>query len=415
MTNNDSTVQVVLAMRDDLELKALALRFPYAEVLCGALQPEEERVSADGSEVERVYSVSASAAIAFRSFVGGDALAAPELTGELREVAERVFSKGAVLSDKEARRDPTMDIRSALTKVRSHLEDRMGDVQAKLRSDFSRHQEIPAREVLRGIRLRTEEANLAWALEMLPDPSSPPVRLGQSSEMSDSELTERSVGEAREIFQKRIDEVLPALATGDLSLAQFPRVGADARAELETTVAVLNRVLQLTPEVGRFDQTHSTEQASIGSGLTSGESTGLVINSDQDRNTILAALRFYQRSGMGNPINRSDEIHEIATNMGEIISMDSDAIDMLCERVNTASIEPPKPNKVRVLFTLSDGVVDYRADDGVELHVFDHDIYEDDPHAVRGVPSHFRDLADSLDVPVDDDSLPHDLATGLSI
>ncbi|MCA8050724.1 hypothetical protein [Burkholderia arboris] len=114
MTNND---QVVLAMRDDLELKALALRFPYAEVLRGALQPEEERVSADGSEVERVYSVSASAATAFSSLVGGDALAAPEMTGALREVAERVFAKGAAFSDQEARRDPTLDLPAEAAKL----------------------------------------------------------------------------------------------------------------------------------------------------------------------------------------------------------------------------------------------------------------------------------------------------------
>lgn len=51
--------------------------------------------------------------------------------------------------------------------------------------------------------------------------------------------------------------------------------------------------------------------------------------------TILAALRFYQRAGMGDPDNRSDEIHEIATNCGAITSsLDDDGIDQLCERIN---------------------------------------------------------------------------------
>jgi hypothetical protein len=55
---------------------------------------------------------------------------------------------------------------------------------------------------------------------------------------------------------------------------------------------------------------------------------------DQENNTILAALRFYQQSGMGNPENRSDSIHDIATNLGEDTSLDDAAIDSLCEKIN---------------------------------------------------------------------------------
>lgn len=68
----------------------------------------------------------------------------------------------------------------------------------------------------------------------------------------------------------------------------------------------------------------------------------LVIGSGQDRNTILAALRFYQERGMGEPANRSDAIHDIATNGGEDVSMDDAGIDALCERVNSAAIQPPR-------------------------------------------------------------------------
>ncbi len=53
-----------------------------------------------------------------------------------------------------------------------------------------------------------------------------------------------------------------------------------------------------------------------------------------DLNTILAALRFYQERGMGDPHFRSDAIHDIATNGGDDVSMDSEAIDDLCERLN---------------------------------------------------------------------------------
>jgi hypothetical protein len=52
--------------------------------------------------------------------------------------------------------------------------------------------------------------------------------------------------------------------------------------------------------------------------------------------TILAALRYYQQEGCGDPNYRSDAIHEIATDGGNETSLDSDGIDSLCERINTS-------------------------------------------------------------------------------
>lgn len=58
---------------------------------------------------------------------------------------------------------------------------------------------------------------------------------------------------------------------------------------------------------------------------------------DAELATILAALRFYQAAGMGDPFNRSDAIHEIATNGGEVFSsLDAEGIDQLCEKLNVA-------------------------------------------------------------------------------
>lgn len=54
----------------------------------------------------------------------------------------------------------------------------------------------------------------------------------------------------------------------------------------------------------------------------------------EDINTILAALRFYQQQGQGEPSNRSSAIHDIATDCDEQVSLDSDGIDDLCERLN---------------------------------------------------------------------------------
>lgn len=56
--------------------------------------------------------------------------------------------------------------------------------------------------------------------------------------------------------------------------------------------------------------------------------------SKTDVATILAALRYYQEGGQGDPDYRSDAIHEIATAGGEVISLDDDGINDLCERVN---------------------------------------------------------------------------------
>ncbi len=55
----------------------------------------------------------------------------------------------------------------------------------------------------------------------------------------------------------------------------------------------------------------------------------------QEFHTIIAALRFYQESGMGDPGNRSDDIHDIACNGDETVSLDAVGIDNLCERINT--------------------------------------------------------------------------------
>jgi hypothetical protein len=55
-------------------------------------------------------------------------------------------------------------------------------------------------------------------------------------------------------------------------------------------------------------------------------------------NTILAALRFYQAKGMGEPSNRPDWLHMIATDCDNDISLDSAGITDLCERLNTSTL-----------------------------------------------------------------------------
>lgn len=64
---------------------------------------------------------------------------------------------------------------------------------------------------------------------------------------------------------------------------------------------------------------------------------------DQARNTILAALRYYQRAGQGDPKNRCDDIHQIATNSGQNVSLNAVAIDGICDDLNTGALELTQP------------------------------------------------------------------------
>ena len=57
----------------------------------------------------------------------------------------------------------------------------------------------------------------------------------------------------------------------------------------------------------------------------------------QEFHTILAALRFYQERGQGEPDKRSVSIEDLATNGGQVTALDTEAIDRLCERINTTT------------------------------------------------------------------------------
>lgn len=73
--------------------------------------------------------------------------------------------------------------------------------------------------------------------------------------------------------------------------------------------------------------------------LLAGPYENVITIDPQERNTILAALRYYQKQGMGDPDNREDWIHEIATDGENQISMDDAGIDALCEKVNPAETD----------------------------------------------------------------------------
>jgi hypothetical protein len=54
----------------------------------------------------------------------------------------------------------------------------------------------------------------------------------------------------------------------------------------------------------------------------------------EEKATILAALRIYEVAGYGNPSRRSGWLHEIATDGGRLVSLDSEEINKLYDRLS---------------------------------------------------------------------------------
>lgn len=127
-----------------------------------------------------------------------------------------------------------------LEHARLTLEARLSEAQAKLRARFEPKDDIPEERVAEGIRLHTQVEKLNWALEMLPT-LSPPFALTV-------EYLVKEISVARDLFRNRMREIMSALEKGNLSLAQFPRVGDDALTELTTSIAVLFQVLEIVPD-----------------------------------------------------------------------------------------------------------------------------------------------------------------------
>jgi hypothetical protein len=84
----------------------------------------------------------------------------------------------------------------------------------------------------------------------------------------------------------------------------------------------------------------------------------------------------------------------------EDISDDYDALVCQMERLNELS---PEPSEVpRVLVYIEGGIADYTADDGIDVEIFDMDIYKNDPKSVARLPASFRDLASLFRAPVEE-------------
>lgn len=114
----------------------------------------------------------------------------------------------------------------------------------------------------------------------------------------------------------------------------------------------------------------------------------------QQLNTILAALRFYQQQGQGTPSNRSDEIHDIATNGDCDISLDDSGIDELCEALNFGEILLSSPFTGQELTTLLEVA---------RLAMADADMFTDACEAMDVSDSAMAELRDKLQAIMDSD------------
>lgn len=85
---------------------------------------------------------------------------------------------------------------------------------------------------------------------------------------------------------------------------------------------------------------------------------------DAEHATVLAALRTYQESGYGDPFRRPERIHDIATNLGEVVaSLDDKGIENLIDRLNYDTLEMcptcgnPFASGDQLVWTDADGAV----------------------------------------------------------
>ena len=138
----------------------------------------------------------------------------------------------------------------SLEHARLLIEGRLGDAKVRLREASARAQSGTATEhhVLDAIRLHTQVNMCNWALEMLPNLAEAPLLRGAGAPSLTVESLAAEIHFARKLFVAHIGTVVSSIATGDLSLAQVPRVGDEALAELGSTIDALGQVLDTIPD-----------------------------------------------------------------------------------------------------------------------------------------------------------------------
>lgn len=109
-------------------------------------------------------------------------------------------------------------------------------------------------------------------------------------------------------------------------------------------------------------------------------------------NTILAALRYYQNGGMGEPSSRPDWLQEIACPDDDATSLADSEIDRLCEEIN-CSAQAPERAEARLVVELEGGLVQgIYSDVPARVLVVDYDVEGADDDEVE-------DMGDNMACP----------------
>jgi len=140
-----------------------------------------------------------------------------------------------------------------LLQARALFEEHLAKANAGLNSKDYSGAQFPRTGALAAIELHTRASCLNWVLEMLPDVNTTPVKKGEVSVPLTPEVMAKEIHWSKDLFEKELAKFRDALNSDDLSVAQFPRVGDDARVELDTRVNVLNWVLEMTPNPARYN------------------------------------------------------------------------------------------------------------------------------------------------------------------
>jgi len=118
-------------------------------------------------------------------------------------------------------------------------------------------------------------------------------------------------------------------------------------------------------------------------------------------------IRDTMRDDEGNEIDEecTDTTYRVEEGRVTVVIYDQNGAKAYFELGHADSIWPGKLSneaqaKPRVLVTVRYGVADYVGDDGVDVEIFDFDNHLADPVGTAPVPTHFADLAESMDVPV---------------
>ena len=140
-----------------------------------------------------------------------------------------------------------------LRQARDLFEEQLARANAGLKSKDYSGAQFPRTGVLAAIELHTRASCLNWVLELLPDVNTTPIRKGEVSVPLTPEGMAKEIQWCRDLFEKDLAKYRDALNRDDLSAAQFPRVGDDARVELDTHVSVLTWVMEMTPNPSRYN------------------------------------------------------------------------------------------------------------------------------------------------------------------